>query len=334
MHHIFFWIPLCSSFAIAAVLSLIFVSAGNAQSIWKPNKPVEIVVYTAPGGGNDKTARLIHKIWQDTKLADAFVSNKVGGGGAVAYTYTSQKVGDASVIAIAQASLLTNQISGRSPLHYTDVTPLVTLGSEPVVIAVRAESPYKTLKDFMTQLRKEPGSLSVAVGSTRGAINHFAIALLAKAAGTDPKLLKIVVFGGGSESVTNVLGGHVDAMSAAISNAAPHYQAGKMRILGVSSSTRLTAMPDVPTFREQGYDVDITGWYILIGPKGLTQPQVAYWENVLQKTLQQDEWKKYGEANSWSPGGYRNAQDTLAHLRNEYEQSKALLTELGGIATK
>jgi putative tricarboxylic transport membrane protein len=289
---------------------------------------VEVVVFAAPGGGNDKSARVMHRIWQETKLVDAIITNKVGGGGSLAYTYVSQKTGDGHHIAIAQAGLITNHITGRSPLNYTDVTPLSFVGSEPVAIAVRADSPFKTLKDFVEQLKKDPSSLAISVGSTRGAINHFTIALLAKAAGIDAKLLKILVFGGGAESVTNLLGGHIDAMVQAVNNAIPHHKAGKMRILGLSTAKRSPGLPDVPTFREQGYDVAMEGWTIFIGPRGMTPPQVAYWENVFQKTVQHDEWKKYLDFNAWE-WGYKNSQETVTYLKKDYEQSKTLLTELG-----
>jgi len=256
------------------------------------------------------------------------VTNKVGGGGSLAYTYVSQKTGDAHHIAIAQAGLNTNHITGRSPLHYSDLTPLAFVGSEPVALAVRADSPYRTLKDFVEQMRKDPASLSISVGSTRGAINHFTIARLAKAAGMDPRQLKILVFGGGAESVTNLLGGHIDAMVQAVNNAIPHHKAGKMRILGLSTAKRSPGIPDAPTFREQGFDAVMEGWTIFVGPRGMSPAQVAYWESTFQKTVNHDLWKQYLEANSWE-WGYRNSHETLAYLKKDYEQSKALLTELG-----
>ena len=312
---------------IATVLPLA-ASTAMAQS-WKPDRTVEVVVFAAPGGGNDKAARYIHRIWHDTKLIDAIVVNKVGGGGSLAYTYVSQKTGDGNTIAIAQAGLLTNHITGRSPLNpHTDVTILPYIGTEPVALAVRTDSPFKTLRDFAAQLQKDPASLAISVGSTRGAVNHFTVALLAKAAGVDPKQLKILVFGGGAESVVNLLGGHIDAMMQASNNAIPHYQAGKMRILGISMPRRSAIIPDVPTFREQSFDVLMDGWYAFIGPKAMNAGQVAYWDEAFLKTMSHADWKKFIHAGGWE-WGYKNSRDTLAHLQKEYDQSKALLTELG-----
>src|SRR5687768_12658874 len=106
---------------LAAFAALV---TGTAQAQWKPDRAVEIVVGFAPGGGNDKSARVMQRICKDLGLGETIVVNRVGGGGALAYTYVSQKAGDGHYLAIAQAGLNTNHITGRSPLHYSDVTPL------------------------------------------------------------------------------------------------------------------------------------------------------------------------------------------------------------------
>ena len=295
---------------------------------WKPERTVEVVVFSAAGGGNDKTARVMQKIWSENKMLDAAVNNKVGGGGSLAYSYISQKAGDAHFVVVAQAGLITNRISGLSPISYTDLTPLAFVGDEPVGLTVRADAPFKTVRDFADQLKKDPQSLSISVGSTRGAVNHFTVAMLAKAVGVDPKQLKILVFGGGAEATTNLLGGHISATSLAINNAIPHHQAGKLRILAISTPKRSSGLPDVPTFRENGFDVVMEGWTIFMGPKGLTPAQVAYWEGILAKTVQHPEWKQYLAFNSWE-WGYKNSRQSLEYLKKDDEQSKALLTELG-----
>jgi putative tricarboxylic transport membrane protein len=321
-------IPFLAGRGLAAALLVLLPAVPAAQAQWKPDRTVELIVFAAAGGGNDKAARQIQRIWQEGKLLESTVVNKVGGGGSVAYTYTSQKAGDGTTIAIAQAGLLTNHITGRSPISLADLTILPYVGTEPIALAVRADSPYKTLKEFVAQLRKDPQSLSISVGSTRGASNHFTVALLAKAAGVDPKQLKILVFGGGAESVTNLLGGHIDAMMQASNNAVPHQKAGTMRILGISMPKRSASTPDVPTFTEQGFNVLMDGWYAFVGPKGMTPAQVAYWDATFEKTVQASDWKKFVETTGWE-WGYKNSRDTAAYLKAEYDESKALLSELG-----
>jgi putative tricarboxylic transport membrane protein len=311
----------------SATAALMLAPGAHAQEAWSPQKPVEIVVGSAPGGGNDKTARTIQKIWTDKKLVESVVVNKVGGGGAISYGYVSQKK-DPHFVGVAQASLITNHISGRSELQLSDVTPLAYIGSEPVAIAVKADSPYKNMKDFLEQLKKDPSSLSISVGSTRGSTNHIGVALAAKAHGIDPKKLKIVVFGGGAESVTNLLGGHIDAMAGLINNAIPHHQAGTMRILCVTSTQRAKSVPDAPTCKEQGFDAVAENWTVVIGPKSLTPEQKTKWEAILKETADQEEWKKYLADNSWTED-YKNAQDTKEFLDQDYKATKDMLVDFG-----
>jgi putative tricarboxylic transport membrane protein len=303
--------------------------AAHAQTAWKPDKVVEYVVGFAPGGGNDKTARIMQKIWKESKLLEnTIVVSKVGGGGAVSYAYINQHPGDAHYIAVAQMGLVTNHILGRSPLHPNDLTPLALVGNEPVGIAVRADSPIRNVKDLVERLRSDPASVSVSVGSTRGAINHFTMGALAKAGGIDPKRLKVLTFGGGAESVTNLLGGHIDLMSQAINNAIPHYQAGTMRILAISSERRSPTLPNVPTFKEQGFNVVVDGWTAIVGSRGLNAAQIGYWEGLLEKTVNHAEWKKYLDIFSWE-WAFSKSQATREYLRTEYDGARSMLVDLG-----
>jgi putative tricarboxylic transport membrane protein len=319
-------IKVSGTLAAAGLLCMSATIAAHAE--WKPEKPVEIVVGSAPGGGNDKSARAIQKVLTQDKIAESVVLNKVGAGGGIAYSYVSEKT-DPHFIGISQGGIFSNQISGRSQLDpLKDVTPLSYLGNEAVAIAVRADSPYKNIKEFLAQLKKDPGSLSISVGSDRGGVNHSGIALLAKAVGIDPKALKIVVFGGGAESVTNLLGGHIDAMSQLQNNAIPHHQAGTMRILCVTSAERAASVPDVPTCKEEGFDVVTNNWTIVIGPKNMTPEQVAGWEAILKRVNESDTWKDLMKASSGSTQ-YMNAKETAEFMKQDYERAKALMTELG-----
>ena len=144
---------------VAALLAALPI----AHAQWKPERAVEVVVFSAAGGGNDKTARVMQKIWSENKMLDAAVVNKVGGGGSLAYSYIAQKVGDAHFVVVAQAGLITNRISGLSPISYNDLTPLAFVGDEPVGLSVRADAPFKTVRDFADQLQERP-AIAVHLG--------------------------------------------------------------------------------------------------------------------------------------------------------------------------
>ncbi len=318
---------------LPAILALL-VGADNvdaASSPWKPDKPIEIIVGTGVGGGQDKSARTVQKILQERRLVDVPVTvvNKPGGGGAVGWTYLNQHAGDGNIIYVGNPTLLTNHIVGRSPISYTHVTPLAILLSESVAISVLPDSPFKVGKDLLARLKKDTASVSVAVGSSLGSTNHIAMALLAKAAGGDARRLKTVVFQGGGEAMTALLGGHIDVNSSAANNVVPHQEAGKLRVLGVAALRRLGGvLADVPTWQEQGVNVLVTNWRMVAGPKGMTAAQVAYWDRVLARLAQTPEWKQDLATNLFEDT-YRNSAATERYLRAEYEQFRAALSEVG-----
>ncbi len=315
--------PLLTAVVIAAAVPC------AAQTAWKPDKPVEFVVLSSPGGGNDKTARLIQKIWRDSKwLENVNVLNKPGGGGALAYTYVAQHAGDGHYIAVVRKGLLTNHILGRSPLHHTELTPLAVVANEPNAMAVRADSPIRNVKDLAERLKADPQSITTSVGSTRGGPSHMMVVQLAKLAGADPRKLKIVTFSGSNESVTNLLGGHIEVMSSSVDALVPHHKAGTMRILGVATAERSATLPNVPTFRDQGYDVMMGNWTAIMGPKGLAPAQVAYWEDLLERTFNHPAWKSMLEADALE-ADFRKSQPTRELLVRDYELERRMLTELG-----
>jgi len=257
------------------------------------------------------------------------VVNKPGGGGAVGYTYLNQHAGDGHIIYVGNPTLLTNHIVGRSPVNYTHVTPLAILLSESVAVSVRPDSAYKSLKDLLAKLKQDSSQISVAVGSSLGSTNHIAMALIAKAAGGDGKKLRTVVFQGGGEAITALMGGHIDVNSSAANNVVPHKESGKIRVLAVASPKRLGGvLADVPTLKEQGVNALVTNWRMVVGPKGMTPPQIAYWDRVLAKLAQTPEWKKDLAENLFEDT-YRAAAATEKYMQSEYEQFAAALTELG-----
>lgn len=301
----------------------------TAQPTWKPERAVELVVQSAPGGGTDTTARLIQKIWQTSKMVDASVSvnNQAGGGGNVALAYVSQKTGDAHTLSLGAATVLTTQIAGNSDFNYADFTPLAVLNSEFLVFAVRTDSPIKTAKDLIEKLGKDPASLSIAIGTGVGGVNHVAAAQVAKAGGADPKKLKVVVFKSSQESVTNLLGGHVDLVVSSASVVLPF--AGQVRMIALTAPKRMPGgLAEVPTFKEQGLDLVLDNFRYAFGPPKLTAAQVTYWDGIFGKLRASDEWKKELDNNVWA-GNELKAADVGPYLKSQYDLLKAALGELG-----
>ena len=315
---------------ITALLAAGAGAGANAQA-WTPQRNVEIVVTSAPGGSNDRTARQVEKAITENRLLGVTLTivNRTGGNGNIAYTYVNQHAGDAHYLLIGTPTLLTNHITGQGGLYYNDFTPVASLFNDYTVFAVNATSAIRNDRDLAERLRKDPKSVATGFAVAFGAHNHIAACLLVKALGGAPRELKGVVFKGASEALTALLGGHIDLVTTAAGNAAPHVASGRLRVVAAAAPSRLGgALAGVPTWKEQGVDVVFGGWRAIMAPKGLAPAQVAYWEGVLRKATQAPDWRADMEKNYWSDEFMAGAQ-FRAYLDKDYASMKAVLTELG-----
>jgi putative tricarboxylic transport membrane protein len=315
----------------AALLAVFAWTNGLAASSWQPSRNVELVVSTSPGSGSDTTARFIQKLLTENKLVSAPVTvmNKPGGGGAVGATYLNQHAGNGHYLMVTSPSLLANEITGRTAIKYTDTTPLAQLGTEPVVFTVRADSPMKSARDLAERLKAKPDSLSFSIGTTIGSHNHIAVAQLAKAVGVNAKPLKVVAFGGSADGITALLGGHIDVVASPASGVWEHYVAKKLRILAVSSESRLDdPLAGIPTWKELGYPVLSANWRSVVGPKALPEEQVRYWDGVFAKLSKLPEWKQSLDSEHMM-NTYSDSRGTRALMDTQHQAMSATLAELG-----
>ncbi len=317
--------------AMAATALTVLHITPAAAADWKPGKPVEFVVPAPAGGSLDRPARLVQKIWQESKLVDVPVNivNKSGGGQSVGYTYVQQMANDPHRLLVVSGPLLANHITGRNKLHYTDFTILGQLYTEYNVLSVRNDASFKTANDLVARLKTAPDSLSVAIGTTLGNNSHISIALPFKRAGVDIKRLRTVVFPSAGESISNLLGGHLDYVTGGLSVASPHWKSGKLRILVVTAPKRLEGeYSQIPTWKEQGIDAVVSNARLMLAPPGLTAAQVAYWDGILRKTVASPEWKKMVAQEQWVDE-YVSSGELRKHLDQEYAEMREILTDLG-----
>lgn len=319
----------------ATVAALVLLTAGApsfAQTAWKPERNVEIISGTAAGGAVDRANRTVQRIWQEKKIVEAntIVVNKPGGGNTIAWNYLNQHAGDGNYVSIAPYTLLTNKIVGTSPLTYSDFSVIALLFNEYITVAVKADSPVKTGADLIQRLKKDPSSLSIAVASTLGNHIHIGIAKPLKAAGVDIRKLKVVAFKSSGESVTALLGGHVDIVSSTTPNVIGQMQAGTIRVLAIGSPDRMPGvLAAVPTWKEQGVPGGtFAASQGAIGPKGLGGAQLAFWQDAFQKLSQTDEWKKELAANYWE-SNFRGGKDAAQYYGEQARELREILTDLG-----
>ena len=314
--------------AVACLASLVTVAPAWAQA-WAPDRAVEIVLNTAPGSGPDRTARTLQKIWQDLKAFGpaSTVSNRPGGGGAVAYNYLNQKAGDGHFIAIASSSLVTNNVMGRGPGHM-DITPIARLFGEYIAVAVRPDSPIKSGRDLLDALKKDPAAYSLGIATSLGNSNHQGMAQALKVSGIDVRKTRNVVFQSGGNAIIALLGGHVDVVPASVSSWVNRLKTGEIRLVAVAAPQRMGGvMAQVPTWREQGANAVVSNWRAVIGPRGLPPAHVAFWEDALRKAIATDQWKRELDQFMLSDE-FLPSREFQKYLDEQHGTIKGLLTDL------
>ena len=324
------WRPWLFRALVTVFAALSIPVAHAAGAAWKPEKTVEIIALNAPGGGSDRILRIMASVLQtrrdlETPLA---VVNKPGGGGVVGYNYLNQHAGDGHYLVLASKSLLTNSIVGRGP-SYTEFTPVAHLFAEYIAVTVKPDSPLRSGRDLVERLKKDPTALSFGVATSLGNPNHQGVAAPLKEAGVDVKKMRSVVFASGGAATTAMLGGHIDVVPITAAFAASMLRGGQVRLIAVTSPRRLPdVLADVPTWREQGYESAVSNWRGIVGPKGMTAAQVAYWESAMRRMIDSDEWKKELAANFWV-SEYMGAADMQKYLEQDQIQVRAFLVEIG-----
>ena len=296
-----------------------------------PDKPIEMVAPSGAGGGWDTFARGIAKVAADEKLVSQPIQviNKAGGSGAVALAWMmSSKKGDAYELIVYSPPLIINGLNGTSKYTYKDLTPLVKMITDYNVILVKADSPYKTLKDLLEAAKQDPAKVSIGGGSAPGSMDHLAYAKIAKAAGIGVKDIKYVSFQGGGEALASLLGGHVTAVSSGIGESLGQIEAKTVRALAVTADQRLGGvLAGAPTVREAGYDVTYQIWRGVFGPAEMPEAAKKYWQDTLTKMTKTEGWKNILKTYQWNDAleveGFGQFLDNEAKI---YEQ---LLGDLG-----
>ncbi|MDH5534964.1 MAG: tripartite tricarboxylate transporter substrate binding protein [Betaproteobacteria bacterium] len=321
----------CGLIALCASLALAGSIHAHAQSGWKPEKNVEVIVGSSAGTGTDRVARLMEQIWREKKLLDVpvIVVNKPGGGGAVSWAYLSQRTGDPHHLLITSYNIAANYINGKSKLTYTDFTLISLLASEYIAYSVHADSSIKSVDELVKALKADPGSVVAGVSSSAGGANHIALGRLAKAAGVQLSKMKVVVFSGTNAALAALLGGHVGLFVNSMSATAGPFKNNQIRPLAVAAPKRGPGIySTVPTLAESGIPVVAENWRLAIAPKGLTDTQADFWDNALKKLTATEEWDKELAAH-YIPNEPLDRAQTSRHIEKEFQEIKAILTDLG-----
>jgi putative tricarboxylic transport membrane protein len=266
----------------AKFLLLALIPCAALAQGWKPTKDVEFVIPFGLGGGADLMARVIHKVIVDEKLVPVPIAlvNKPGGGGAagIGYVAASRK-GDPHTLILINGTTQITPILNPNARTLTEVRPVMNLMLDDFVFFVRADAPWKTLSEFVKDAKSKPAkSMAFSAGGTT---DTMAVTVLSKATGVQ---YNIVSFNSGGEALTALLGGHVQASMGNPLEFMGQLQGKKVRALGVVRDSRFAALPEVPTFKEQGVATpNFQMWRGVAIPKDAPNEAAVYWEGVMKK---------------------------------------------------
>ncbi|PKO59326.1 MAG: C4-dicarboxylate ABC transporter substrate-binding protein [Betaproteobacteria bacterium HGW-Betaproteobacteria-18] len=308
---------------IAFLKALVALSAGSGVPGWAwAGDSLRIMIPANPGGGWDSTGRALGSaLLQAGAFEKVTFENKGGAAGTLGLAqFVNASRGDPNALMVMGAVMLGGIITGKPPVSITAATPIARLTSEYNVFVLPTNSPYRTLADVVAQLKKNPASIKWGGGS-RGATEHIAAAMMARAVGVDPSRINYVAFRGGGEAAAAVLGGYVTLGGSGYSEFAPYIEAGKMRAVGVTSDQRLPGLSSVPTLKELGIPVEIDNWRGVYGASGITGAQRAALTDKVVKATQSEAWAQALRKNRWTPALLSGAAfekfvvDDLAALR-------------------
>ena len=261
---------------------------------------LKMMIPANPGGGWDSTGRALGKALQEAGAASVSYENKGGAAGAIGLAqFANGSKADPNAVMVMGAVMLGGIITGKPPVSLSQATPIARLTSEYNVFVLPADSPFKTMKEVVEQMKKDPGSVKWGGGS-RGSTEHIAAAMIAREVGVDPSKINYVAFRGGGEATAAILGGNVTIGGSGYSEFAEYIKAGKMRAVAVTSAARLKGV-DVPTLKEQGINVVIGNWRGVYGAGGISADQRNALAEMVVKATKTKAWAESLEKNNWTP---------------------------------
>ncbi|WP_196160680.1 tripartite tricarboxylate transporter substrate binding protein [Reinekea sp. G2M2-21] len=316
-----------------AMTAMIGLSATLA-SAWDPSGKVDCIAPANPGGGWDFTCRSVGNVLEQLNLVPGAVqtTNMAGAGGGVAFAHVVSKRADDDQLLVAASTATTTRLAQQqfAGMNAGMVKWVGALGADYGVIAVGKNSEYQNLKDIMAALEKDPRSVKFSGGSANGGWDHLKVLIAAKAAGVAnlPKI-PYLSYNNGGEAITQVVGGHVDAFTGDISEAAGFWESGDLRIVAVLAEERLPGkFSGIPTAREQGIDALGPNWRGFYMPKDADQAAQKYWVDAIETLYASDEWKAVMTQNGLIPF-HPKANEFEAFVTKQVADIEQLSREIG-----
>jgi tripartite-type tricarboxylate transporter receptor subunit TctC len=295
-----------------------------------PTRPITLLSGWAAGGGTSLVLSVAAPLAEKYLKQQIVIQTKVGGSGAISFTALRQAKPDGYTIGIATSAINVHKFLGTLDFGYEVFEPFIALNSDPGGISVKIDAPWKNLKEFIEHARKNPGKVSVA-GSNPGSVTRLELHALEQAAGVQFNIISFK--GAAGPGVTALAGGHVDAAVATALETKALRIAGKVRMLGVMSEERLPNEPDIPTCKEQGFDVVMATHRVLLAPKGTPPERIKILHNAFKQAVESKEYDNFVNSQA-SMKKYLTADQTKEFLAKQDMIFKEIIEKAGLLKEK
>lgn len=289
-----------------------------------PDKPVTVICPWTAGGGTDVLLRALAKAAEKHLGQTINVVNQTGGAGAIGHNAIRAARPDGYTLGMITFELNSLPPQGLVPFTWKDFDPLMRINSDPAALTVRKDAPYSTVRGFMDYAKAHPGEITIG-NSAPGSVWHIAAGLAAEKTGVE---VKHVPFDGAQPAVTALVGGHIKAVAVSVAEVKGQVQAGNLKLLGVMSAERDKIFPDIPTFKEQGVDVQFYTWRGLGLPKGVPAPIKAKLADAFKKAYDSPDFQEFAAKASLNLA-YQNSADFAKFLDQNYKDVEAVMKSLG-----
>lgn len=290
---------------------------------------VSMMLPANPGGGWDSTGRQAMQAMNEAGIYTGTVSftNRGGAGGTIGLAEFQRQKGKADALAVFGAITVGSISMNKSPIDLTQFKPIARLTAEHIVLAVKADSPYQNLGDFVRALKENPGAMPVGGGSA-GGVDHIALALLAQKGDVPVSALNYIPQAGGGDTVTGIVNGTLKGGLSGISEFQQFAESGRIRILAVTSAQRMKGHDGIPTFKESGFDVEIANWRGVLGSIDMPDENYRQWVDRFTKLSESKAWHAVMERQGWEPY-FLAGDDFGAFIKSESERINGILRDAG-----
>ena len=309
--------------ALAAAFTLALPDAALAQAAY-PNRPVEVVVPYAAGGGADVLSRAFAAAAVKHFPQPIIVVNKPGAAGVIGWTDVINAKPDGYKLALTTVEVTFLNYLDLAKFGWDALEPIAKLNGDPAVLVVRGDAPMTTLEQFLDTARKPDSNVKIG-NAGQGSMWHLSAVALAEKAGAT---LNHVPFGGGNPAIQALLGGHIDAVIASAPEVAANVAAGKLRALGVMSAKRIKGFEQVPTMKERGFDLVLGTWRGIAVPKGTPPEVIATLKTMITRTMQEPALREVMEKQNFSTDSYEDTATFRASMARESAYIKQIAAKI------